>query len=209
LEKDKRRNKVKNLILKFKQRENIPPRQGFGIVIVILVLAFLLSIGLVLLTVTATGPKVAGNVRWQEEAFSAAEAGFDAAYNLLEGNFSGIWTSFDTHYLEEPTGIDDPLSTEYLRKKTDEELLNMLGNFETGSANYTNVLFYKTEYINIGGTGLDSQRTYTVFLIDDEAGAPSSDPGDALMVCIGCVELGSSLVTSRIEIELALQGSGT
>ncbi len=200
---------MRNLIRLLKARKNVPPQRGFGIVIVILVLAFLLSIGLVLLTVTATGPKVAGNVRWQEEAFSAAEAGFDAAYELLESNFSGFWTSFDTHYLEEPTGIDDPLSTEYFRKKTDEELLNMLGNFETGSANYTNILFYKTEYINISGTGMDTRHTYTVFLIDDEAGAPSSDPGDALLVCIGCVELGGSLVTTRLEIELALQGSGT
>lgn len=200
---------MRNLIRILKERKNIPLKQGFGIVIVILVLAFLLSIGLVLLTVTATGPKIAGNIRWQEEAFSAAEAGFDAAYELLEGNFSGFWTSFDTHYLEEPTGIDDPLSTEYFRKKTDEELLNLLGNFETGSANYTNILFYKTEFINISGTGLDSRHTYTVFLIDDEAGTPTSDPGDALLVCIGCVELGSSLVTSRLEIELALQGAGT
>jgi len=200
---------VKNLIRLLKERKNIPPQQGFGIVIVILVLAFLLSIGLVLLTVTATGPKVAGNVRWQEEAFSAAEAGFDAAYELLEGNFSGFWTSFDTHYLENPTGIDDPLSTEYFRKKTDEELLNMLGSFDAGSAYFTNILFYKTEYINISGTGMDTRHTYTVFLIDYEAGAPASDPGDALLVCIGCVELGSSLVTSRLEIELALQGAGT
>jgi len=199
---------VRKLIHKLSVDRNIPPRRGVGIIIVIMVLAFLLSIGLVLLTVTATGPKVAGNIRWHEEAFSAAEAGFDAAYELLDGNFSGIWSNFDSHCLTEPTGIDDPLSTEYFRKKTDEEVLNMLGNFETGSANFTNILFYKTEYINISGTGMDTRHTYTVFLIDDEAGAPSSDPLDALMVCIGCVELGGSLVTSRLEIEITIQGTG-
>lgn len=47
--------------------------------IVILVLAFMLTVGVAVLAVTTSGPKVSASMRYQEEAFNAAEAGFDAA----------------------------------------------------------------------------------------------------------------------------------
>ena len=51
--------------------------RGMALVIVILVLAFLQVIGIVLLTVTGTGPRVAGNIRSQQQAYNGADAAFD------------------------------------------------------------------------------------------------------------------------------------
>jgi len=46
-------------------------------------------------------------------------------------------------------------------------------------------------------------------LIDDEAYGATPDPGDVIMVCIGCVQMGDRLITARLEIELAVELPGT
>lgn len=181
-----------------------------GLIIVILVLAFMLTVGIVLVTITSTGSKVTGNIRWQEQAFNAAEAGFDSAYLAIEDFFAGAsWTSFDGHYLIDPTGIDLPLDDTYFRKKTDTEVLNLLDPTGDGNPDYDNVIFYKTPFIPDGAGGFDLRYTYTVFLIDDERGGGAPDPGDALLICIGAVQLGDTLITSRVEVELVIELPGT
>jgi hypothetical protein len=174
--------------------------KGMGLIVVILVLAFMLTVGIVLVTITSTGSKVTGNIRWQEQAFNAAEAGFDSAYLAIED---------DGHYLIEPAGIDIPLDDYYFRKKTDAEVLALLDPTGDGFPDYDNVIFYKTPFIPDGAGGYDTRYSYTVFLIDDERGGGSPDPGDALLICIGAVQLGDTLITSRVEVELIIELPGT
>lgn len=184
--------------------------KGIGLIVVILVLAFMLTVGVLLVTITGTGSKVTGNIRWQEQAFNAAEAGFDSAYLAIEDFFAGAsWTSFDGHYLVDPAGIDIPLDDFYFRKKTDAEILALLDPTGDGIPDYDNVIFYKTPYIPDGAGGFDNRYTYTVFLIDDERGGGFPNPGDALLICIGAVQLGDTLITSRVEVELAIELPGT
>ena len=57
--------------------------RGVSLIIVILVMAFMLTVGIALVTITSTGPAVAGNIRLQDQAFNAAEAGFDAAWTSI------------------------------------------------------------------------------------------------------------------------------
>ena len=183
--------------------------KGMGLIVVILVLAFMLTVGILLVTITGTGSKVTGNIRWQEQAFNAAEAGFDSAYLAIEDFFAGeSWTSFDGHYLIDPAGIDIPLDDFYFRKKTDAEILALLDPTGDGVPDYDNVIFYKTPYIPDGAGGFDNRYTYTVFIIDDERGGGAPDPGDALLICIGAVQLGDSLITSRVEVELVIELAG-
>jgi hypothetical protein len=185
-------------------------KRGMGLIVVILVLAFMLTVGIVLVTITSTGSKVTGNIRWQEQAFNAAEAGFDSSYLAIEDFFAGAsWTSFDGHYLIDPVGIDIPLDDYYFRKKTDAEVLDLLDPTGDGNPDYPNVIFYKTPYIPDGAGGYDTRYTYTVFLIDDEKGGGAPDPGDVLLICIGAVQLGDSLITSRVEVELVIELPGT
>lgn len=194
-----------------KERANSPEHErGMGLIVVILVLAFMLAVGIVLVTITGTGSKVTGNIRWQEQAFNAAEAGFDSAYLAIEDFFAGAsWTSFDGHYLVDPAGIDLPLDDFYFRKKTDAEMLALLDPTGDGNPDYDNVIFYKMPYIPDGAGGYDPRYTYTVFLIDDERGGGLADPGDALLICIGAVQLGDSLITARVEVEVAIELPGT
>ncbi len=193
-----------------KRAYNPGHERGMGLIVVILVLAFMLAVGIVLVTITGTGSKVTGNIRWQEQAFNAAEAGFDSAYLAIEDFFAGAsWTSFDGHYLIDPAGIDIPLDDNYFRKKTDTEVLDLLDPTGDGNPDYDNVIFYKTPYIPDGGGGYDTRYTYTVFLIDDERGGGAPDPGDALLVCIGAVQIADTLITSRVEVELVIELPGT
>jgi hypothetical protein len=179
--------------------------RGIGLVIVIIIMAFLMTIGVGLVTVTSTGREVAGNYRFHQQAFNAAEAGFDDAWTFLSSQFSSdAWTSFDGHTMTEPAGIDLPSDANYFRKKTDEELLALIDTDGDGYANSTNVIYFNKVYVAASGGGLDQNYTYTAFLIDDEAGGASADPTDAIMVCIGCVNRGGTLVTTRLEIELVL-----
>lgn len=186
-------------------------QQGIGLIIIILVLAFMATVGVALMTVTDIGNKVSGNVRWQEEAFNAAETGFDAAWAQLEDLFSsGGWTSFDGLYLTEPTGIDDPTYAHpesllyYFRRLTDAELFY---TFEQNGIdqNTTGVLFFKEPYILTGGGDMDLRYTYTVFMVDDEKGLNTSDATDVLLVCIGTAGTGNNLITARIEALVAIE----
>lgn len=69
--------------------------RGAGLFIVILIAAGMAALGLSLLTLTSMGPKMAGGLRAQEEAFNAAEAGFDAARAIIEDHFAvGDWADF-------------------------------------------------------------------------------------------------------------------
>lgn len=188
-----------------KKKRDSGREKGAGLIVVILVMAFLVTVGIALITVTGTGSRVAGNVRAQQEAFNAAEAGFDAAWIAVEDFFlEEAWTTFEGNTLVDPTGIDLPLDDDYFRKLTDQQVLDLLDANGDGTPDYDNIIFFKQEYIPLSGGGTDPRYTYTVFLIDDEAGG-ITDPLDALLVCIGTAGTGSSMSTSRIEAVLAVE----
>jgi len=186
-------------------------RRGVSLIIVIMVMAFLFSVGLLLLSITGTGPKIAGNVRFYQEAFNAAEAGFDSSWALLNENFaSGGWVSFAGHYLENPSGIDNPDEDNaiYFRRLTDEEILNYLDNDKNGQKDYDNILFFNHPYVPEGSERSGLQYSFTCFLINDEVGGLIEDHSDALLVCIGVVKAQNKIVaTSRLEVVIAYQGS--
>ncbi|MFQ6083328.1 MAG: pilus assembly PilX N-terminal domain-containing protein [Candidatus Aminicenantia bacterium] len=180
-------------------------KSGSALIIALLMVAFLSSVGVLLLLVTGTGPKVAGNVALQGRAFNAAEAGFDAAWAQVEGNFEqDTWVDFDNHYLTEPTGIDLPSDDNYFRKLTDLEILNLIDPDGDGNPDVANVIFFRQAYIPDSDSpdGMNHDYTYTVFLIDDEAGSGTADPLDALLVCIGTSPLNT---TKRLEIEVFIE----
>jgi hypothetical protein len=185
-------------------------RRGSGLLIVILVLAFLLGTGMVLLTVTSTGSQTAGNIRDHQEAFNAAEAGFDAAWLAIDKAFADSeWINFDGHYITEPTGIDLPYSENYFRKLTDDELMNYIDPDEDGNPDAANVIFCRQPFITLPDGTLDPYYTYTAFLIDDEAmPGVTADASDALLVCIGIAGRGGNRSTSRLEIELVIELPG-
>jgi hypothetical protein len=180
------------------------PTKGVGLIIVILVIAFLLAIGLVVITVTSTGPAVAGNIRLQQQAFNAAEAGFDAALRAITDNLGGgafvdFGGQYRTTYNGQP-GIDNPDSNpatnpnylNYFRRLTDRELVQ-------DALSHTP----KDTYIFASQPMPDDSRfSYTVFLIDDEAGGGTADDMDAILVCIG---QGPQNTYARLEIEIAIQ----
>lgn len=188
-----------------KKKRDSGAEKGAGLIVVILVMAFMVSVGIALITVTGTGSRVAGNIRAQQEAFNAAEAGFDAAWIAVEDQFlNGAWMSFEGNTLVDPTGIDLPLDVNYFRKLTDEQVFDLLDADGNGTPDYGNIVFFKQEYVPLSGGGTDPRYTYTAFLIDDEAGGGTPDPFDVLLVCIGTAGTGSSMTTSRIEVELAV-----
>jgi hypothetical protein len=183
--------------------------RGSALIIVVLVLAFLQVIGLVLLTVTATGPQVAGNIRAQQQASNIAETGFDVAWTQIEEVLgSGVWVNFEGHYLTEPAGIDLPQQANYFRKMTDAELLDLIDPDGDGLPNVATVLYFRQTFVQKRDGSPDDRFTYTVFLIDDEAGGGVSDPEDAILVCIGSVGRGTNMSSSRVEAELVIQLPG-
>lgn len=181
--------------------------RGFALIIVIWVLGFLLSVGLLLLTVTGTGPKVAGNVRSQQQAFNAAEAGFDVAWMQIEEYFANsVWSTFDGHYLTQPLNqIDNPVHAKYFRKLTNLELLNIIDPDEDGTPDVNNVLFCRQPYVQKQDGSWDLRFTYTVFMINDEAGGGTASADDCILVCIGCAGIGTTMSTARLEVELAVE----
>jgi hypothetical protein len=182
-------------------------RPGFTLIVVILVVAFLLSVGIALLSVTGTAPKMADNIRYQEQALSAAEAGFDLSWEDLDSSVStGQLSSFEEKYLKDPAGIDLPTAANYYRKLTDAELLSLLDPDGDGTCNYQNVLAFKETFQPSLLSG-QVPLTYTVFLIDDEAGGGTPDNTDVIMVCIGTAGSGPSLTTSRLEIVLQAESA--
>ena len=189
--------------LSFKQSE-----RGAALIVVILVLTFMLTIGMVLLTVTGTGPQVAANIHTQQRAFNAAEAGFDASWFAIQDLFiNGGWTNFDGHYFSELNGIDLPSDTNYFRKLTDLELLRLLDADDDGTCDYPNVISFKQLYHIDENGHLDPRYSYTTFLIDDEAGGGTADPGDVLLICIGIFDQGSNITTSRLEVEIEIEAT--
>lgn len=183
--------------------------RGIALIVVIWVMSFLLSTGLVLLTVTGTGPKIAGNVRTQQQAFNAAEAAFDVAWEQIVEYFeTSAWSTFDGHYLTEPNKIDDPTDSGYFRKLTNLEILDAIDPDGDGTADVDNVLFCRQPYVQKQDGSWDMRFTFTVFLIDDEAGGGTAAPNDAILVCIGCAGIGYNLTTARLEIELAVEPTG-
>jgi hypothetical protein len=182
-------------------------RPGFTLIVVILVLAFLMSVGIALLSVTGTTPRIANNIRYQEQALGAAEGGFDLAWENLENSFSsGQLSSFEDKYLKDPAGIDLPTASNYYRKLTDAELLSLLDPDGDGTCDYQNVLAFKETFQPSLLSG-QVPLTYTVFLIDDEAGGGTPDNTDVMMVCIGTAGSGPSLTTSRLEIMLQAEST--
>ena len=188
--------------------------RGSGLIVIIVVIAFLLAVGIMVVTVTSTGPKVSGNVRNQEEAFNAAEAGFDASRKQMENLFSnGTWFSFEGHYLIQPAGIDMPtlggaFNPLYFRSLSDEELLGLIDPNGDGLPDLPNTIFFQQPFTKTSAGADDLRYTYTSFLINDEAGAGSLDSSDVLLVCIGVVRAGTRiLATSRLEIVLAVEGT--
>lgn len=203
----------KNIFSEFKNHKPAPEHQkGVGLIVIFLVLAFLQIIGFALLMVTGTGTKVAGNMRTQQQAYNAAEAGFNMAWVEIEDAFAeGEWIAFDGHYLTstEIEGIDDPQSDNYFRKLTDLEILEKIDSNGDGTPDVDNVVYYRQPFIQTGGGSYNMLHTYTAFLINDEAGGGTTDPSDALLVCIGCVGSGNNLTTTRLEVELVIRSQGS
>jgi hypothetical protein len=168
--------------------------RGSGLIIVIMIVAFMLAVGMLLLSVTATSPKVSDDIRLQGLAFDAAEAGFDAAWAQLNGFFLGMaYTSFSGHYHADYNGtpgtLDDPGTNDqpnpfYFRNLTDEQIV---ADCLAHRGEYANTLIFNSEPLSpdpadpAGPT--DLVGSYTVFLINDEGAVP--DDHDCIMVCIG------------------------
>ena len=184
--------------------------RGAGLFIVIIISAGLAAIGITLVALTSMGPKLSGGLRSQEEAFNAAEAGFEAARTAIENNLSlGTWPNFAGRYLVQPTGIDVPLisgaaNAAYFRRKTDAELLASFDTNGDGTPEVANLLLFNQTFAlnELGQT--DTRLTATAFLINKQAGGGTNDPTSALLVVIGAVRAGSQiLATARLEIDLS------
>jgi hypothetical protein len=190
--------------------------RGAGLFVVILVAAALAAMGIGLLTLTATGPRMSGSLRTQEEAFNAAEAGFDAARAAIEDHFAlGEWTDFSGRTLTLPSGIDVPFvsgaaSALYFRRLTDEQLMALFDPGSDGAPDVAPLVAFRQTFAQQGDGTVDARLVYTAFLIDDEAGGGTVDASDALLVVIGEVRQGSrTLASTRLEIGLSYQVQGT
>jgi hypothetical protein len=161
------------------RREKSHSRErGSGLIVVIMVVAFMLAVGMLLLTITGTSPKASESIRLQGMAFDAAEAGFNAAWVILNDNFlNKVYSNFNAQYRTNyggAPGLDDPLSPSYFRGLTDEQIVADV------AADPTNALFNSEPLVT------DPRCTFTVFLINDEApGTIASDDRDCILVCIG------------------------
>jgi hypothetical protein len=190
--------------------------RGAGLFIVIIISAGLAAIGITLIALTSMGPKLSGGLRSQEEAFNAAEAGFEAARSAIENNLSvGAWPNFAGRYLVQPTGIDLPFisavaNPAYFRRQTDAELLASFDTNGDGTPDVANLLFFNQTFAlnELGQT--DTRLVATAFLINKQAGGGGNDANTALLVVIGAVRAGTRiLATARLEIELSCQSQGT
>lgn len=184
--------------------------RGAGLFIVILIVAGLAALGMTLLTLTSMGPKMSGGLRSQEEAFNAAEAGFNAAQAVIKQYFGdGSWLNFEGHTLTQPSNIDRPLigtniNPNYFRRVPDEEILLALDPGKDGVPDYGPLLFFNQTFAATETGATDPRLSYTAFLINDEAAGGAADPNDVLLVVIGVVRSGSRiLATTRLEIVLA------
>lgn len=190
--------------------------RGSGLFMVILISACLAALGLSLLTLTSMGPKMSGGLRTQEEAFNAAEAGFDAARAVIEDHFAvGVWADFSGRTLTVPTGIDIPFNSGvvnagYFRRLTDEDILRLFDAAGDGTPDVAPLVFFRQTFALDGSGATDPRLVYTAFLINDEAGGGTADAGDALLVVIGEVRQGTrTLAATRLEIGISFQAEGT
>jgi len=163
--------------------------KGVALIIVIIVLAFMFTVGLALLSVTRSGPSVAANMRWHQMAFNAAEAGIDSALKYISENMADFYGQYRTTYGGSP-GLDDPASPSFFRKLTDEQILADI------AANPDNYI-----YSNVAMPD-DNNFTYTAFVVDDDGGGPTPDTMDAILVCIGH---GPQNTFVRLELTIAFQ----
>lgn len=160
--------------------------RGSGLIIIIMIVAFMLAVGMLLLTVTGMSPKASDSLRLQGLAFDAAEAGFNAAWAALNDGFnSGLFTSFAGQYHSEYGGVPDVLDTpflspnspnpSYFRALTDEQIVQDCLDHPDGK-----ILF------NSQTLDTDPRCSYTVFLVNDEPpGTIVQNDNDAVLVCIG------------------------
>jgi len=155
--------------------------RGSGLIIIIMIVAFMLAVGMLLLTVTGTSPKASDSMRLQGMAFDAAEAGFNAAWVVLNDNFlNRLTTSFNgqyrVHFGGSP-GLDNPASPSYFRSLTDEQLVADIAADNTAA----NPALFSSEPLVT-----DPRCSFTVFLVNDEApGTITADDNDCILVCIG------------------------
>jgi Tfp pilus assembly protein PilX len=164
------------------QRANNHGRErGSGLIVIIMIVAFMLAVGMLLLSVTGTSPKAADSMRLQGMAFDAAEAGFNAAWVILNDNFlNKVISSFNGQYRTSfggAPGLDDPTSPNYFRGLTDAQLVADVAADNTAA----NPALYSSEPL-----ASDPRCAFTVFLINDEApGTIVIDDNDCILVCIG------------------------
>ena len=162
--------------------------RGSGLIVIIMIVAFMLAVGMLLLTVTGTSPKVSDSLRLQSLAFDAAEAGFDDAWAVLNDNFLAMtYTSFSGHYHTEfgglPGILDDPGTNDapnplYFRNLTDEQIV---ADCLAHAVAYADAVIFNSKSLSTDPA--DLRCSYTVFLINDEGAVP--DDHDCILVCIG------------------------
>jgi len=163
--------------------------KGVVLIIVIIVLAFMLTVGLTLISVTRSGPNVAGNMRWHQMAFNAAEAGIDSGLKYISETMADFYGQCRTTYGGSP-GLDDPASPNFFRKLSDEQIL---ADIATNADNYI--------FSNVA-MPYDNHFTYTAFLVDDDGGGAVADSTDSILVCIG---RGPQNTFVRLELVIAFQ----
>lgn len=161
-----------------KPLKSLSRQRGSGLIVVILIVAFMLAVGMLLLTVTGTSPKISDNIRLQGMAFDAAEAGFNSAWGLLNDQFlNRVHQDFAGQYRTTyggEEGLDDPQSPHYFRKLTDEQLWADLED------DPTNAIFVSEPLAT------DPRCSFSVFLINNQApGTVTANDNDCIMVCIG------------------------
>lgn len=163
--------------------------RGVALIIVIIVLFFMVAVGFALMAVTGSGPSIAGNVRWRQQVLNAAEAGADASLKLISETVDDFGTQYRTTF-GGATGLDDPSSTNYFRHLSDKQLVDDV------TANADHFLFASQPMPD------DIRLTYTTFLVDGEAGSPSSSHSQAILICIG---QGPENTYVRIEVTLEME----
>jgi len=155
--------------------------RGSGLIVIIMIVAFMLAVGMLLLTVTGTSPKAADSIRLQGMAFDAAEAGFNAAWIVLNDSFlNRVMSDFNGQYRTNfggAPGLDEPTSPNYFRSLTDAQLVADIAADNSAA----NPALFSSEPL-----AADPRCAFTVFLVNDEApGTIASDDRDCLLVCIG------------------------
>jgi Tfp pilus assembly protein PilX len=155
--------------------------RGSGLIVIIMIVAFMLAVGMLLLTVTGTSPKISDSLRLQGLAFDAAEAGFNAAWAYLNDAFSNhVYSSFAGQCrttFNGVDGLDDPANpSAYFRGLTDEQIVADCAAHPDPAT-----IIFNSELL-----ATDPRCSYTVFLINDEPpNTITPDNNDCILLCIG------------------------